>query len=122
MTVNEAIAAAVHRLGDTVSRDELTEWLSEIENTVVREIGETHFGQMPNTDIIKPDTDGERVLFAPDPHSRLYLSYLLMKADLYLCDTEQYANSAAVFSEAYKSFADWYNRAYMPLGERRIRV
>ncbi|MBE6587482.1 MAG: hypothetical protein E7647_03600 [Ruminococcaceae bacterium] len=122
MTVNEAIAAAVRSIGDEVSREELTEWLAQIENTVVCEIAATHEGDTSDKTLITSDGDGNRVLFVPDPYSRLYVNYLIMKCDLSLRDIPQYMNSAAVFSESYKEFADRYNRAYMPLGERAVKL
>ncbi|MBQ4066301.1 MAG: hypothetical protein IJD22_01530 [Clostridia bacterium] len=45
-----------------------------------------------------------------------------MKSDLAFRDVPQYLNSSRVFAEAYNSYADWYNRTYMPLGVREIKV
>jgi len=118
MTVNEAIAEASAAVGDAVSREELLRWLCEIENAVVTEIAATHEMDVSDKSLITSDCDGARVLFAADPHSVLYVNYLLMKSDLSFRDIPQYLNSAKVFSESYRSFADWYNRTYMPLFEK----
>lgn len=116
MTINEAIAEAVSLVGEGIGRDELKGWLCEIECSVIHEIAETHEGG--SCPIITPETEGDHLLFAPDPYSRLYVAYLVMKSDLSFRDTLQYENSASVFAESYRTFADWYNRAYMPLGEK----
>ena len=122
MTVNEAIAGAVEILGDAVTRDALLLWLWEIENTVISEIAETHENSIVNKTPIGNDTDGERVLFVPDPYSQLYVHYLLMKGDYALRDTSQYVNSATQFSVSYNTFSDWYNRTYMPLSVTGIKL
>lgn len=120
MTINEALGGAVDIIGDSTDVGRLKGWLSEIENTVCSEIGRAHEGSLPDMTPIVSDTDGDRVLFVPDPDSGLYVLYLLMKNDLYMRDAEQYANSSAAFASAYESFADKYNREHMPLGEEKI--
>lgn len=122
MTVNEAIVSAGAVCKDAVSREELITWLSEVENTVIEEIAKTHEGKAYDDSVITLDGEGDRVLFVPDPYSQLYVHYLIMKSDDILCDTERYVNSASRFSSSYSSFADWYNRTYMPLGANRIKV
>ncbi len=114
MTVNEAVARATRSIGTSISREELTEWLAEIENTVILEICALHDGDYKR-ELMTGDDDGERQLNAPEPYSCIYQNYLVMKSDLFLRDIPQYINSAAVFAESYKDFCDWYNRTYMPL-------
>ncbi len=114
MTVNEALGKASDIIGEISDRTRFTEWLSEIENTVCSEIALTHEGANPDLSLITSETDGNRELFVPDPSSSLYVLYLIMKNDLYLRDTEQYANSKAAFEAAYAAFADKYNREHMP--------
>ena len=52
----------------------------------------------------------------------IYLNYLIMKSDLTLRDIPQYINSASVFAESFRDFADWYNRTYMPLSVAKILI
>lgn len=122
MTVNEALAGAVEILGDTVSREALILWLWEIENTVIEEIAKTHVGITAEMNPINKECDGDRVLFAPDPYSQLYVHYLQMKGDQALHDTARYQNSATQFSVLYNNFSDWYNRTYMPLSGNKIKL
>lgn len=122
MTVNEAVAKTVSAVGENIPRELLLDWLGEIENTLIKEIAETHEGMNYDRTLIDADTDGDRILFAPDPFGVLYVHYLMMKWDDSLYDTEQYMNSAARFSASYKSFADWYNRTYMPLNPSDIKL
>ncbi len=120
MTFNEVISSAVRAVGDNVSRNELAEWLCEIENTIIFELCATHDGDLRKRAVISKDCEDSYVLTAPDPYSRLYFNYLIMKSDLTLRDISQYINSATVFAESYKDFADWYNRTYMPLGQSAV--
>lgn len=121
MTVNEAIARAARCVGGSISRDELSLWLSEIENTVIVEICAVHDGDH-NRELMTGDDDGDRILTAPEPYCRLYVNFLVMKSDLFLRDIPQYVNSATVFAESYKDFADWYNRTYMPMSATAITL
>lgn len=120
MTINEALGRVADIMGESGDRVRFTEWLAEIENTVCSEVAMTHAGDMPDMSPITAETGGERVLFVPDPDSRLYVLYLIMKNDFYLRDTEQYTNSAAAFEAAYDAFANKYNREHMPRGGSEI--
>lgn len=122
MTVNEAIAKAVSVGAEGMSRALLADWVAEIENTVICEIASTHEGMEYESSVITPESDGERVLFAPEPYSQLYVYYIIMKCDEYLGDTQRYINSAGAFSSAYNTFADWYNRTYMPLQTGKLKL
>ena len=121
MTVNEAVARAARAVGECISREELCEWLAEIENTVILEICALHDGDY-RRELMTGDDDGDRLLNAPEPYSRIYLNYLIMKSDLTLRDIPQYINSASVFAESFRDFADWYNRTYMPLSVAKILI
>ena len=120
MTFNEAISSAVRAVGDNVTRNDLTEWLCEIENTIIFELCATHDGDLKKRPAITEECEDSYVLTAPEPYSRLYLNYLIMKSDFRLRDITQYINSATAFADAYKDFADWYNRTYMPLGQTAV--
>ena len=116
MTINSALAECSRILGDTVPEETIEGWLSEIEAILTEEIAETH-----EKSTAHDDTAGrERELFVPDPHSRLYVDYVIMMNDLRLRDMQRYINSASVFSAAYCAFADRYNRTHFPVGETKI--
>ena len=123
MTVNEAIARCDEMTGDVCGREAKLRWLSDIESTLYREVVCTHAGA---SSVMEPPPfgpdDGERVLLAPDPYGELYIFYLMMRAHLLLQDMGQYNNAAVLFSTAYASFADWYNRQHMPLTVGGISV
>ena len=122
MTINDAVALAAEHTGENIGREKLIFWLSQIENTVVTEIAATHENDTSDKTVITDMTDGDRVLFAPDPYSVLYVNYLIMKTDLALRDSAQYQNSSHAFAVSYADFADWYNRTYMPYSESRIKL
>ena len=72
MTVNEALTRAAESIGDSIPRDKLLIWLSEIEDTVDREIAATHAGCRRGTDV---HSDGDAELSVPDPQSEVYPVY-----------------------------------------------
>ncbi len=120
MTVNDAIARASLIVGGSVSREMFSKWLTEIELTVIIEVAITHRGGIYDISDVDPNGDGNRVLWAPEPYSELYVNYLVMKSDLFLRDLDQYVNSSRIFAASYQAFTDWYNRTFMPVGETKI--
>lgn len=120
MTVNEAITLTTKYAGAPVEGDLIYKWLQNIEDTIYEEIILTH--QFP-CERPAPVRDGDRELLAPEPYSELYVHYLNMQNDLFIRDHHSYANSSVAFALSYASFADWYNRTYMPLCQsEEIRV
>ena len=119
MTVNEALTRAAESIGDSVPREKLLIWLSEIEDTVDREIAATHTCCRRGTDV---RSDGEAVLLVPDPQSEVYILYMQMKYDLMMHDNEQYNNSAPAFAAAYSTYADSVNRECMPISAARVTL
>lgn len=119
MTVNEALTRAAESIGDSVPRDKLLIWLSEIEDTVDREIAATHTGCRRGADVY---SGGEVELLVPDTQSEVYILYMQMKYDLMMHDTEQYNNSAPAFAAAYSTYADSVNRTRMPHGTATVTL
>jgi len=99
-----------------IGKDLFIEWLNRIESTIFHEIVLTH--DNPEGITFKgfdESTDGDTVLIAPDMHADLYLHYIGMKIDTMTGETDRLNVSTALFSSAYQSFADFYNRTHMPI-------
>lgn len=122
MTISTALARCTQALGNSADESAVLLWLGEIENTVIREIAETHRGAVYDPSPVTAESDLGRELFVPDPFSELYVLFAVMKNDLRLRDTQRYINSAAVFHAAYSDFADWFNRSHSPVGAEKINI
>ena len=61
------------------------------------------------------ETDRSTDLLVKAPYSDIYILYLASKIDLYLGELDSYANTSALYNNAYQTFADYYNRTYRPL-------
>ena len=122
MTINNYLSRCSALLGDTVGEETLLSWLAEIENTVIREIKETHFAGESYDSPCAENGGREAALTVVDPYSSLYIDYAVMKNDLFLRDIQRYMNSASVFHNSYSAYADYVNRTNMPLGEKKIEV
>lgn len=121
MTINEALSRTASETGKGADREKLLSWLWELEETAGCEVFSSH-GTPTAPESITADSDGERILLIPDPYSEIYVLYLRMKNDLYIGDINQYAVSSKLFSSAYRTFADKYNRENMSCSEQRIRL
>ena len=116
MTLKNAIEKFDREYRNSVPADLKREWIAFLDASVYNEIFLTHeddpYGGYTD---YSEDTPEETVLLVPDPYSRLYLSYLAMKTDLYLGDVSRYNNDRAVFTSAYGDFEKYYNRTHLPL-------
>ncbi len=114
MKVSEAIALADKYAGEPIDSELKYVWLSQIEDMIYSEIVMAH-EDPPEKPL--PVLSGDRELICPEPYSVLYIHYINMQNDLYLRDTQNYANSASAFAAAYSSYADMYNRSHAPVSE-----
>lgn len=114
MTLSNAITRCTEALGDTAGSDDIIMWLNELEATIISELYQTHNIPAAKRCSLNTDTPKDTVLLIPDPYSEVYIAHAMMKNDLKLRDMRKYASSAVVFAAAYSSFADWFNRTYLP--------
>lgn len=104
MTAADIVAEVKRLLPSDADEDLLLCRIEELSRVIKAEITDTHESPPASFDM------GE----AKDA----FVNYLLMKNDADLSDTDGYLVHAALFRDAYGDFADRYNRAHMPKGEK----
>lgn len=120
MTNIQAIFKADELKHNSVSLEEKCDWLTEVDQTIYHHILATHEGTLP--DFPQYTLNEEKELFAPPPYDALYVKYIFMKIDEATQELAKYNRSAALFAEAYQSYADWYNRMHMPIQRGELKV
>jgi len=95
-------------------KDELTDWVNEIESQVVDQIFNKAEGDEHVFTPYKYDEDYDRELMLPEQHTDIYLHYLAAKIDYWNSEIERFNNSAAMYQSAWDSYAAEYRRNNMP--------
>lgn len=117
MTLGQALTEIEELKPSQLGRPMLTKWLSQLDMKVFQGIIEKH---IPGPDTPREfagyteETDEDTVLLVPDPESEIYRWYLEMQIDYANMEMQKYNNSAALFNEAYDSYARKYRREHMP--------
>lgn len=120
MTIIEAINRIDALKPNTYAEREKVFWLSLIDETIKREIIDTHEGAEAVTFTgYDEDTDMNTVLLAPSPYDELYLYWLESKIDYYNGETGKFNNSITMFNHMYEAYERFYNREHMPLKRNR---
>ena len=90
-------------------------WLRQLEETVKREIIDTH--ELPDTPPAEDTEDG--VLIAPPPFDEMYIHYLEAQIDYANGEFDRFNNSNAMFRSVYSAFANAYNREHMARSQKK---
>lgn len=95
-------------------------WLLRLEQQIKLKIIDTHEGpEIPEIPpMVAENQDVHEVsdtpMLVPEPFQDVYTHYLCSQIDYANGEYERYNNSNAMFQAAYKEYANWYNRTYMP--------
>ena len=121
MTINEAISRVDALLQNTFSKLDKVRWLSDLDWMVKREIIDTHEGGSAVAfNGYDQDTDLNTVLLVPAPYDKIYLRWLEAQIHKHNEENKQFNNAILLYNSEWQSFADYYNRNYMPLGSKRF--
>ena len=115
MTVRELMDATERLYPNQFGATEKLRWLNEIEQTIYREIVQTHADGSDRAMPAHTDPDAETALLAEDPYSRLYGLWMDAQIAYYNQESDAYTAAAAAFNAAYESYRRQYNRTHMPL-------
>ena len=98
-------------------------WLNTLDRMVKSKIIDTHEGaNAVKFEGYTEDTDLSTQLLVPAPYDEMYLFWLESKIDYANGETGRYNNSISMFNTAYAEFERYYNRTYMPIGEKMIFI
>lgn len=118
MTIIEAINKIDNLKHNTYSQTDKIEWLSRLDEMVMRLIISTHEGdedvEFNSYDI---DTDLSTEMLIPAPFDEAYLRWLEMQIDYANGEYSKYNNSSEMFNTAYKDYQNYYNRTHLPKGK-----
>ena len=113
MTVTQAIAAADELRLNTVSDEQKTRWVYQLECRIAEMMGE----ESP-----KYEFPTDRELAMPEEHEDIYVRYLVAMIDHFNGEDELYANDITVFEEAYADACGWWIRHHRPSSSGNWRV
>lgn len=119
MKIIEAISRIDGLKHNTYTQSEKIAWLSRVDSIVKRLIIDTHEGWEEFTFSGYDDkTDVETEMLVPAPFDEMYLRWLEAQIDYANGEYGKYNNSILMYQTAYDSYANYYNRNNMPLGNK----
>lgn len=120
MKIIEAINRIDALKPNTFAEREKVFWLSLIDETIKREIIDTHEGaEAVAFEGYDEDTDTDTELLVPSPYAELYLYWLESKIDYYNSEMVKFNNSITMFNHMYEAYERFYNRDHMPVQRKR---
>ena len=108
MTLRDLLNKISDEKPNSFSEAKLISFVNEVEAEVAEEL------HIDKTDvpiyIYEHDEDLDKVLIAPAPYDRLYISYVKAMIDYTNEEYESYANNQAQHVQDYRDFVDWVVR------------
>ena len=121
MTIQEALDIADEMKPNMMLRNLKIRYLQDIEQIIHEELLMTHEHTPEEEE--KPEynegTDPGTVLYAPDPHSMVYVYWLMTKIDMQAQEDDRYNIDRAHFENEYSQLSDWWTRNKMPVQKTR---
>lgn len=143
MTLSELIAKVTQIRPSEFDKDDLTNWLNELEFTVYDQVishsipepmkppdvepvvvnpGEDNY--IPPAEVVPVEEeeyrlynyaeDAERTLLIPDQFASVYHDWLYAKIDFANGEIDRYNMEIIMFESDYQRFASWYRRTHKP--------
>ena len=113
MKARDVITAIDQLKPNDFTRSEKLGWLGRLEQMIRQEIIIPHGGAADDGADFNEDTE----LLAQTPYDDIYELWLEAQIDRQYSEIAKYNNSITAFNAAYQTFANWYNRTHMPLGQ-----
>ena len=95
-------------------KEQLTEWINEIEFQVISQVVNMAVGEDTEYRSLDYNLDADVELLIPDAFTSVYTSYLIGKIDYMNGESDRYNMDLTDFDEKWKDFAAWYRRSHMP--------
>ena len=117
MTLKELIALADAVRPNGFTNELKTQWVNQAEGKV-----QTEIMLLRSEDSLQYDyeTDEGTPLLVPEPHDKLYLSYLMAMIDFANAQYGDYQNSSELFNSQFSEYARYYARLYAPADRPRL--
>lgn len=117
MTVQEVIAKVNELKSNDYSEEELTKWLTDMENDCIDNI----FNRAEGLDFshVEYDYADDEELMIPDPYSQSYVHFLCAMID-YWQQEDTYNNSMIMYNNSLQEFKNYFRRENRP--KRRCRT
>lgn len=118
MTIAEAIARADALKPNQFTSAQKIQWLSDCDRAIYIELFVTHetTDTTPLTFAGYPaNVDTSTELLVGAPYDILYVRWIHAQVDAYNMEIGRYNNTIALYNAAYTDYANYYNRAHMPL-------
>lgn len=119
MTLIEAINRIDILKPNGYKQSEKIKWISILDGIIMSSIIDTHEGADDITfNGYGDSTELTTELLVPAPYDILYLRWLETQIDYTNGEYARYNNSLKVYNDAYSEFERYYNRTYMPKGNK----
>lgn len=117
MTLRDLINKISEEKPNSFSEAKLISFVNEVEAEVAEELNEAE------APVYKYEHDDEldKVLLAPAPYDRLYVSYVKAMIDYTNEEYDSYANNQAQHVQDFRDFVDWVVRTGRARDENAVR-
>lgn len=106
MTIRDLLNKINKEKSNSFTEAELIAFVNEVEAEVAEQLG---VGEPP-VYTYEHDDELDRVLLAPAPYDKLYVSYVKMQIDFSNEEWDSYANDQAQHTQDFQDFVDWVVR------------
>lgn len=118
MTLGELISKVEMLNPSEYDKDELTQWVNEVEFMAVDQVFSKALGVGVDFKPYKYELDSEKELLVPDQFNGVYTTYISTKIDFNYKEIDRYNMDSVQFDAEWQAFASWYRRTHKP---RRMR-
>ena len=108
MTIRDLLNKINKEKPSSFTEAELIAFVNEVEAEVAEQLGITDEDVPVYT--YEHDSELDRVLLAPAPYDRLYVSYVKMQIDYSQEEYDSFANNQAQHTQDFQDFTDWVVR------------
>lgn len=122
MTVAEIINKYKRQNEDDINMEELIEWVETLDRLIYEEIIMTHEGFEKYLPTSEDDTEDYFAdygllseVIADMPYHNIYIYYIDMRWYQLNKETNNYNAAVTMFEDAYRTYANYYNRHHKPL-------
>lgn len=123
MTIDEVVTMVDRLKPNQYEYAQKLSWLSKLDGQIFHEVILTHEGAPAEAFEGYDGADTNIELMVPSPYDEdVYNLYLQSCIDRENGEMGKYNQSITLFSNAYLTFCNWYNRTHMPLPKQSMWI